>query len=135
LYEIIKKADTFFVGSSNDEGDLDVSHRGGPPGFVSIGEDGSLHIPDYSGNSMFNTLGNFITNPKAGLVFPDFDRHTTLQLTGTVEILWDQNDPQLQSGGTGRFWRFYPNEWVLLENMKGYDWNFIEYSPFNPKTP
>jgi predicted pyridoxine 5'-phosphate oxidase superfamily flavin-nucleotide-binding protein len=135
LYGIINKADTFFVGSSNDAGDLDASHRGGPPGFVSIEEDGSLLIPDYAGNSMFNTFGNFITNPKAGLVFPDFDKHSTLQLTGSVEILWHQNDPQSRTGGTGRFWKFYPNEWVLLENMKGYDWNFIEYSPFNPKTP
>ena len=23
---------------------------------------------------------------------------------------------------------------TLLENLKGYDWDFIEYSPFNPKT-
>jgi predicted pyridoxine 5'-phosphate oxidase superfamily flavin-nucleotide-binding protein len=133
LYDMISKADTFFVGSSNDAGDLDASHRGGPPGFVSIEEDGSLLIPDYAGNSMFNTFGNFITNPQAGLVFPDFDKYKTLQLTGSVEILWDQNDPQSRSGGTGRFWKFYPNGWILLENMKGYDWNFIEYSPFNPK--
>lgn len=134
LYDIIRNADTFFVGSSNDAGDLDASHRGGAPGFVSIEEDGSLLIPDYAGNSMFNTLGNFITNPKAGLVFPDFDGQRTLQLTGSVKIFWDHDDPQSRSGGTGRFWKFYPTAWILLENLKGYDWNFVEYSPFNPKT-
>jgi uncharacterized protein len=134
LYDIIRKADTFFVGSANDAGDLDASHRGGAPGFVSIEEDESLLIPDYPGNSMYNTLGNFITNPKAGLVFPDFDQQRTLQLTGTVEIFWDQDDPQSHSGGTGRFWKFYPTGWILLENLKGYDWNFVDYSPFNPKT-
>jgi predicted pyridoxine 5'-phosphate oxidase superfamily flavin-nucleotide-binding protein len=132
LYDIIRKADTFFVASSNDAGDLDASHRGGDPGFVSIEEDGSLLIPDYAGNSMYNTLGNFITNPKAGLVFPDFDRQRTLQLTGSVEIFWEHDDPQSRSGGTGRFWKFYPDRWILLENLKGYDWDFIEYSPFNP---
>jgi hypothetical protein len=135
LYEIIRKADTFFVGSANDKGEMDASHRGGAPGFVSIGTDGSLLIPDYKGNSMFNTLGNFISTPNAGLLFIDFENHRTLQLTGSVEIIWDQEDPQSISGGTGRFWKFYPAAWVLLENLKAFDWNFIDYSPFNPSIP
>lgn len=133
LFNLISKADTFFVASSNDAGDMDASHRGGLPGFVSIGDDGSLLIPDYPGNSMYNTLGNFIKNPRAGLVFPDFEQQRTLQLTGTVEILWNGND-ELPANGTGRFWKFYPQQWILLENLKGFDWNFIEYSSFNPKT-
>jgi len=133
LYDLIRKADTFFVASSNDSGDMDASHRGGAPGFVSIEDDGSLLIPDYAGNSMYNTLGNFIKNPRAGLVFPDFEKQRTLQLTGTVEIFWNMDDLQ-RSGGTGRSWKFYPRYWTLLENLKGFDWNFIEYSPFNPET-
>jgi hypothetical protein len=133
LYNLIRKADTFFVASSNDSGDMDASHRGGAPGFVSIEDDGSLLVPDYSGNSMYNTLGNFIKNPMAGLVFPDFEHQRTLQLTGTVEILWNTQHQQ-PSGGTGRFWKFYPRHWVLLENLKGYDWNFVEYSTFNPQS-
>nr|WP_240348334.1 pyridoxamine 5'-phosphate oxidase family protein [Longitalea arenae] len=132
LLEIIRNADTFFVGSANDKGDMDASHRGGAPGFVSIGADGSLLIPDYKGNSMFNTLGNFISHPKAGLLFIDFENHRTLQLTGSVEIIWDQADPQSINGGTGRSWKLFPASWILLENLKGFDWNFVEYSPFNP---
>ena len=133
LCNLIRKADTFFVASSNDEGDMDTSHRGGLPGFVSIEEDGSLLIPDYQGNSMFNTLGNFIKNPRAGLLFPDFEQQRTWQLTGTVEICWNMPDRQAP-GGTNRFWKFYPQQWVLLENLKGFDWNFVAYSPFNPQT-
>lgn len=134
LYKIIQNADTFFVASASDKGDMDASHRGGAPGFVSIGADGSLLIPDYKGNSMFNTLGNFISNPKAGLLFIDFENHRTLQLTGTVEVLWNHNDPQSTSGGTGRYWKFFPTSWTLLENLKSFDWDFIDYSPFNPST-
>jgi uncharacterized protein len=132
LRDLIRQADTFFVASSNDAGDMDASHRGGLPGFVSIADDGALLIPDYSGNGMYNTLGNFIKNPRAGLVFPDFEHQRTLQLTGTVEICWKSNDQQ-PSGGTGRFWKFYPGHWILLENLKGFDWNFVEYSSFNPE--
>ncbi|WP_207514735.1 pyridoxamine 5'-phosphate oxidase family protein [Longitalea luteola] len=132
LHEMIRTADTFFVASASNKGDMDASHRGGAPGFVSIQQDGSLLIPDYKGNSLFNTFGNFITNPKAGLLFIDFEKHRTLQLTGSVEILWDHEDAQSISGGTGRYWMFFPAEWILLENLKGFDWNFMEYSPFNP---
>lgn len=133
ICDMISKADTFFVGSADDARNFDASHRGGSPGFVSIEHDGSLLIPDYPGNSMFNTLGNFLKNPKAGLVFLDFDLHTTLQLTGSVEIVWNRDDPHSQSGGTGRFWKFHTEQWLLLENLKGYDWQFIDYSTFNPK--
>jgi hypothetical protein len=133
LYDLIRKADTFFVASSNDSGDMDASHRGGAPGFVSIEDDGSLLIPDYAGNSMYNTLGNFIKNHSAGLVFPDFEKQRTLQLSGTVEVFWNMDDLQ-RAGGTGRFWKFYPRHWILLDNLKEFDWNFIEYSSFNPKT-
>ena len=47
-----------------------------------------LLIPDYAGNTMFNTLGDS-PHPNAGLLFVDFERGSTLQLTGLAEILWD----------------------------------------------
>ena len=74
--EMIANADTFFVASYVDlpEGgrQVDVSHRGGKPGFVDIREGGVLTVPDFAGNLFFNTLGNFSVNPHAGLVFVDF---------------------------------------------------------------
>ena len=132
LINMILKADTFFVGSANEAGDLDASHRGGFPGFISVEADGSLLIPDYQGNSMYNTLGNFIQNPKAALLFIDFEKGTTLQLTGTTQIIWNAIDAGLQTGGTPRFWKFFAENCLLMENLKGYEWNFTAYSPFNP---
>jgi len=55
---------------------------------------------------MFNTLGNFYSYPRAGLVFIDFDCGQVLQLSGRVNILWDQNDPQGETGGACRYWEF-----------------------------
>jgi len=130
--EMITSADTFFVGSADTAGNLDASHRGGPPGFVIINEDDSLLIPDYSGNSMYNTFGNFLDNPVAGLVFLNTANYRTLQLHGNVEVIWSKDDPAAVTGGTGRFWKFYPVSWTLLDNLKGYFWKFGEYSPFNP---
>ena len=92
---MIAGADTLFIASQfhDDSGDkrqgLDVSHRGGLPGFVVVAHETSLLFPDYSGNCLFNTLGNLTINPRCGLTFVDFDTGDLLQLTGAAEILWE----------------------------------------------
>jgi predicted pyridoxine 5'-phosphate oxidase superfamily flavin-nucleotide-binding protein len=87
--EWIEAADTFFVASHHREGGADVSHRGGAPGFVRVVGDRTLVWPDYAGNMMFQTLGNIAVDPRAGLLFVDFARGDTLQLTGRARIVWD----------------------------------------------
>ncbi|OCL03712.1 hypothetical protein AOQ84DRAFT_392093 [Glonium stellatum] len=88
---LVGKADMFFISSYNSEYDMDTNHRGGPPGFVRVfsnDEAGSeLVYPEYSGNRLYQTLGNLQTNPVAGLVFPDFETGDVLYATGTVKIL------------------------------------------------
>jgi len=112
---IISNSDTFFVASTNQQaqqGDTistpdgaDVSHRGGQPGFVKVGDDNTLIVPDYVGNSMFNTLGNFSVNPNAGLLFIDFNQGHLITLTGRAEILWDSTDVANYEGAE-RLWQF-----------------------------
>jgi predicted pyridoxine 5'-phosphate oxidase superfamily flavin-nucleotide-binding protein len=106
--EAISVADTFFVASAarigEPEGGVDVSHRGGPRGFVRV-EGQTLTIPDYRGNRYFNTLGNLVSNPRAALLFVDFERADLLHLQGTTEIVWD--GPELRSfPAAERLWRF-----------------------------
>jgi uncharacterized protein len=104
LMDIVRNADTFFIASATPDaghGDgasgVDVSHRGGRPGFVRVDGD-TLTWPDFSGNNLFNTLGNLLRHPHAGLVFPDFSRGALLSLTGTTEILWDGPDVESFTG-------------------------------------
>jgi hypothetical protein len=132
LMEVIRKADTFFVGSSSPAGDMDASHRGGPPGFVTLQDDQTLIIPDYPGNSMFNTLGNLYVNPAAGIIFIDFERHLNFQLSGSAEVVI-MNEGSMP-GATNRYWIFRMSKWVCSANLKGFEWNFAGYSPFNPKS-
>ena len=111
----IAAADTFFVASYAPGWDgarqVDVSHRGGEPGFVHVGADGVLTIPDYSGNRFFNTLGNLTANPKAGLVFVDFASGTLLQMTGATELVL--GGPEIADfPGAERLWRFRPRRIV-----------------------
>lgn len=117
---IVTTADTLFVASYLDPEapdsargrQVDVSHRGGKTGFVRVGNDGVLTIPEFPGNMFFNTLGNFRLNPRAGLVFVDFTSGDLLQMTGAVEVLLDA--PEIATfQGAERLWRFMPRRIVL----------------------
>jgi len=130
---LIAGADAFFVSSyvraKNDpavEG-VDVSHRGGRPGFVRV--DGNvLTVPDFPGNNLFNTLGNFLVNPKAGLVFIDFTTGDLLSLTGTVEILPDDHDEVTAFKGALRAWRFTLDHGVWLDDALPFRSTLGDYS-------
>jgi uncharacterized protein len=112
---MISAADTFFVSSyvEDEQGrHVDASHRGGKAGFVRINADGSLTIPDFAGNLHFNTFGNFMLNPKAGLVFPDFATGDMLHLTGDAEVVLDSEEIAAFQGAE-RLWVFRPRKIVL----------------------
>lgn len=130
----ITKADTIFVASSSTDTKMDVSHRGGNPGFIEIIDEDTLKIPDYRGNSMYNTLGNFVQNPNSGILLVDFEKRETLQLTGKAELLFDQNtdEDNLKTANTGRFWLFKTKQWIHTEKHHKVDWELLEYSQFNP---
>jgi ferredoxin-NADP reductase/predicted pyridoxine 5'-phosphate oxidase superfamily flavin-nucleotide-binding protein len=131
--ELIATADTFFVASANPGHGVDASHRGGQPGFVRVLNKRRIRVPDYVGNSMFNTLGNFAVYPRAGLVFVDFEHSRVLQLTGSVEVLWDLEDPGYETGGTQRFWELEIERWLEIPLPRQLRWELLDYSPHNPK--
>lgn len=100
--QIIARADTLFIATAHPNarpGDtpsheinshgVDVSHRGGKPGFVRFDNDNTLTFPDFSGNRFFNTLGNIMLNPRAGLLFIDFETGDVLYLAVDAEIIFD----------------------------------------------
>ena len=93
---LVGQADTFFIATAHPSAGhagaaqgVDVSHRGGRAGFVRLSGEGTLTVPDFVGNSFFNTLGNIALNPRAGLLFIDFERGDLLQLAVTAEVLWE----------------------------------------------
>jgi hypothetical protein len=129
---LIGEADTLFVASrsrpeAGAAGGVDMSHRGGRPGFVRLDGD-ALVVPDFTGNRYFNTLGNLLGEPRAALLFVDFATGDLMQLQGRVTIDWDAQSPELVAGAE-RQWRF--------EVMRGWRrraavplrWSFIDYSP------
>ena len=127
----IGSADTLFIASAHPESGVDASHRGGPPGFIHVESARRLLIPDYSGNKMFNTLGNITANPATGLVFPDFEQGRTLQLTGQARILWEFDRQRFP--GAERLLEYSIEEVIEIEHPVHLHYIFKGYSPFNPK--
>ncbi|RON60530.1 FAD-binding oxidoreductase [Pseudomonas fluorescens] len=127
---LIASADTFFVASYVDtdgQRAVDVSHRGGQPGFVRV-EGNRLTIPDFAGNLHFNTLGNLLLNPKAGLLFIDFSTGDVLQLSGRTEIILE--GPQIEAfQGAERLWTFEVEKLVRRPAALALRWRFDGMSP------
>ncbi len=136
---IIAKADNFYIATyySEDTENIthgaDVSHRGGRPGFIRIEDDRTLTFPDFTGNYHFNTIGNIAKNPRAGLLFIDFDTGDLLYLTCTAEIIWDSEERRA-FGGAERVVTFTIDEGILVEDGMPIRWDFVDYSPSLEKT-
>ncbi|GAC1651248.1 MAG: pyridoxamine 5'-phosphate oxidase family protein [Acidobacteriaceae bacterium] len=128
----ITAADLLFVGSIHPQRGADASHRGGTPGFVQIVDATTLRIPDYSGNSMFQTLGNFHQDARAAIAIPDFARKTVLHLSGTSSLTFDQRGDLASTGGTARWWTFTIEEWFTSPIPDGVHTELVEYSKYNP---
>jgi len=131
---LIAAADTAFVASSTPPGTaqsgdgVDVSHRGGRPGFIRAAEDGAFEIPDYRGNRYFNTLGNLLAYPRAGLLIVDFASGDVLQMTGAAEIVWD--GPGLGAAPAAeRLWRLKPVRMLRLRGAFPFEFGSPEFSP------
>lgn len=132
LRAILRGADTLFVASNHGERGADASHRGGNPGFIQVLGETSLRIPDYNGNSLFNTFGNLALDPRVGLCIPDFDGQRMLQLTGRARILHGEDDPRQLTGGTRRFLEIEFERWLLRRAPQRLEWEYLDASPFNP---
>jgi predicted pyridoxine 5'-phosphate oxidase superfamily flavin-nucleotide-binding protein len=128
----VERIDTLFVASRHPTRGVDVSHRGGDRGFVRVIGDRTLRIPDYAGNGMFQTLGNFEVEPRAGVVLVDFERARLLSLTGSVAVAYDAEDATHPTGGTGRYWELTIASWLDYAMPGTLAFRFVDRSPFNP---
>jgi predicted pyridoxine 5'-phosphate oxidase superfamily flavin-nucleotide-binding protein len=135
----IAAADTFFIAtayqntSAGIASGVDVSHRGGKPGFVRLDDDCTLTVPDFSGNCQFNTFGNLELNPRAGMLFVDFDGGNLLYLTGTAEVIWEGaqiNDYE----GAERLFRFHLDRGYRVEGSLPLRWSSPAFSPSLART-
>jgi predicted pyridoxine 5'-phosphate oxidase superfamily flavin-nucleotide-binding protein len=90
---LVETAPTFFIASRSAEldpsrgGGVDISHRGGTPGFVRWVDDDTVVFDDVPGNNFFNTLGNIASDPRVSLLFVDFDCGRQLRIAGDAVLV------------------------------------------------
>jgi predicted pyridoxine 5'-phosphate oxidase superfamily flavin-nucleotide-binding protein len=132
---LIAGADTFFIASRSAQLDqaessqgLDVSHRGGLPGFVRVVSRTELCFPDFSGNLLFNTLGNLEADARAGLLFIDFQSGRMLHILGRASISWDIPEA-VRSAGVERLISFDIQCVVNRDHAFPHSFDFVSYSP------
>lgn len=86
----------FFIATANDKGECDCSFRGRE--FNASGErypllkvldEQTLVFPDYSGNKLYNSLGNMLVNPHIGMLFVDFENRSRARVNGYAVIIED----------------------------------------------
>ncbi|KAK6343640.1 hypothetical protein TWF730_011231 [Orbilia blumenaviensis] len=142
--DLINRSDMFFVASRNGYTDMDVNHRGGPAGFVRVlpqssgssadQEPTSLVWPEYSGNRLYQTLGNLQVTPLAGLTFADFYTGDMLYLTGTTEILIGPDAERVmhKSKLAVKFTVTGARYSKASLGLRVADPNAVKWSPYNP---
>lgn len=134
--DVLARTDTTFIASSSrdaarrgSEG-LDVSHRGGLPGFIHaevVGGATRLTLPDYYGNFMFNTFGNLEVNPRAGFLALDFVSGRVLALSGSARVIWA--GPEVEAvPGAERLLQFDVQQGLLWHDVLR-NWSKPDWSP------
>jgi PPOX class probable FMN-dependent enzyme len=74
------------------DGRVDASPRGGKPGFVTIVDDVTLHLPDAFGNNRLDSYSNIVESGRCGTIFlvPGMDE--TLRVNGRALL---RDEPEL----------------------------------------
>ncbi len=87
----IAKSPFVLLGSTDANGNMDVSPKGDPAGFVQVMDSKTLLIPDRPGNRRGDTLTNVLQNPQIGMLFLVPGRSETLRVNGTAQIVRDED--------------------------------------------
>ena len=134
----ITRADTLLIASraaqltDDPRAGVDINHRGGMPGFISVLDDKTIQFPDYKGNSFYNTFGNIVTDNRVGIQFVDFETGTLLNLKGTAALIEDINNGELPLMGRGL--RVNIDTITRAEGGLPYRYKLEQYSDRNPTT-
>ena len=87
--DFIAHAPFAVLASADADGRVEVSPKGGPPGFVAVLDDHHLAVPDMSGNNRLDTMRNIVSGGAVALLFmvPGVDE--TLRVNGDAAISVD----------------------------------------------
>ncbi len=86
---VIARSPFVLIGTSGTDGDLDVSPRGGPPGFVRVLDEQHVAIPDLNGNNLVDSLRAVVATGRAAMLVLIPGKDETLRLNGPAWVTTD----------------------------------------------
>lgn len=87
--EIVCRSPFVLIGTDGADGGLDVSPRGGPPGFVRVLDDHHIAIPDLNGNNLIDSLRAVVATARAALLVIIPGKDETLRVHGAAWVTTD----------------------------------------------
>jgi hypothetical protein len=87
--DFIAHAPFVVLASSDADGRVDVSPKGGPAGFVVVLDDHRLAIPDMSGNNRLDSMRNIVSDGAVALLFMVPGTDETMRVNGRATISVD----------------------------------------------
>ena len=86
----ISRSPFVLIATADASGNMDVSPKGDPVGFVKILDNTTLAIPDRPGNARADSMENILQNPKIALIFMIPGKSETLRVSGEACIVRDE---------------------------------------------
>lgn len=87
--KFIEKCPFIIISTIDNKGFIDVSPRGGEPGFVKVLNETTIAFPDSPGNNRLDSLRNIIERPKVGLLFAIPGIKEVVRIKGTASLHTD----------------------------------------------
>jgi uncharacterized protein len=88
---VLARSPFAMIGTAGADGGLDVSPRGGPPGFVRVLDDRHVAIPDLNGNNLIDSLRAVVAAGRAALLVVVPGKDETLRINGAAWLTTDSS--------------------------------------------
>jgi PPOX class probable FMN-dependent enzyme len=87
--DFLKRCPFALIGTTAEDGTIEVSPKGDEPGFIRVEDAKTLLIPERVGNNLAFGLGNIIDNGRIGMIALVPATGETLRISGTAEVFDD----------------------------------------------
>ncbi|HEU0074716.1 MAG TPA: pyridoxamine 5'-phosphate oxidase family protein [Dehalococcoidia bacterium] len=119
LREVMGHVETAFLASVSPSGRPDVSHKGGPTGFMHFDADsGVLTWPELIGNGMFKSAGNVRATGTVSILALDLDSGDAYELCGRGEYRTELRYAEPRDRGLWLAEQDFPTQGVMTVQVE-----------------
>ena len=112
LAAFIAEQTSFFLATSNPDGQPYIQHRGGPPGFLRVMDEATLAFADFRGNRQYISQGNLVDNPKVHLFLIDYAHRRRVKIWGEARVV--EGDPSVLDELMPRDYDARPEQGIVI---------------------